>query len=113
MRGPSEYLFQSQWNLSLRLVQSSNVMPRPTVESRNALIKSAQLKAEDIRVQIRKHHQSSLKRGKYEKHSVELEEASQEDSRYFSISPSFQFQKLAHRYVAEVDKILTELKKAK
>ena len=33
--------------------------------------------AEDVRVQIRKHHQASVKKGKYEKHSVELEEVSQ------------------------------------
>ena len=32
--------------------------------------------AEDVRVQIRKHHQVSVKKGKYEKHSVELEAVS-------------------------------------
>lgn len=32
--------------------------------------------AEDVRVQVRKHHQASVKKGKYEKRSVELEEAS-------------------------------------
>lgn len=30
--------------------------------------------AEDVRVQIRKHHQTSVKKGKYEKRSVELDE---------------------------------------
>ena len=47
---------------------------RPTVEARNALAATANRMAEDVRVQIRKHHQASIKKGKYEKHSVELEE---------------------------------------
>ncbi|KAF5390134.1 hypothetical protein D9757_003783 [Collybiopsis confluens] len=71
-------------------------MPKPTVEARNALFTAAQRQAEDTRVQIRKHHQASLKKGKYEKHSVELDE----------------FQKLLDRFVAEVDKTIAGLKKA-
>ena len=47
---------------------------RPTLESRKELFGAAKRKAEEVRVQIRKHHSVSLKRGKYEKHSVELEE---------------------------------------
>lgn len=49
---------------------------RPTVEARNALVSTASRMAEDVRVQIRKHHQASVKKGKYEKHSVELEAVS-------------------------------------
>ena len=49
---------------------------RPTVEARNALVSTASRMAEDVRVQIRKHHQVSLKKGKYGKHSVELVEVS-------------------------------------
>lgn len=49
---------------------------RPTVEARNALAGTASRMAEDVRVQIRKHHQASVKKGKYEKHSVELEAVS-------------------------------------
>jgi hypothetical protein len=30
--------------------------------------------AEDVRIQVRKIHQASIKKGKYEKHSIELEE---------------------------------------
>jgi len=71
-------------------------IPKPTVEARSALYTAANRKAEEIRVQIRKHHQASLKRGKYGKHSIELEE----------------FQKLTDRYMGEVDKILADLKKA-
>ncbi|KAF9465094.1 ribosome recycling factor domain-containing protein [Collybia nuda] len=71
-------------------------IPKPTVEARSALYTAAHRKAEDIRVQIRKQYQTSVKRGKYAKHSIELEE----------------FQKLNDRYVAEVDKILASLKKA-
>ncbi|KAF9071903.1 ribosome recycling factor domain-containing protein [Rhodocollybia butyracea] len=71
-------------------------VPKPTVEARNVLFTAAQRQGEDTRVQIRKHHQASLKKGKYEKRSVEVEE----------------FQKLTDRFVAEVDKIVTGLKKA-
>ncbi|KAF7289128.1 Protein kinase domain-containing protein [Mycena chlorophos] len=69
---------------------------QPTVESNLALVTAASRQSEDVRVQIRKAHQASLKRGNYKKHSIELEE----------------FQKLVDRHVAEVDKIVAELKKA-
>ncbi|KAJ2936846.1 hypothetical protein H1R20_g265, partial [Candolleomyces eurysporus] len=69
---------------------------RPTVEARHALYAAAKKKAEEIRVQVRKQHTTSLKRGKFEKHSVEIEE----------------FQKLTDKYVGEVDKILKDLQKA-
>ena len=47
---------------------------RPTVEARTALYASSKRKAEEIRVQVRNKHSASLKRGKYQKHSIELEE---------------------------------------
>ncbi|KAJ3514867.1 hypothetical protein NLJ89_g2121 [Agrocybe chaxingu] len=50
-------------------------IPKPTVEARKELFAAAKRKAEEIRVQVRKHHAASLKRGRYEKHSVELDEA--------------------------------------
>ncbi|KAI9568723.1 ribosome recycling factor domain-containing protein, partial [Boletus coccyginus] len=71
-------------------------IPKPTVEARNTLFSTASRMAEDVRVQIRKQHQVSVKKGKYEKHSVELEE----------------FQKLSDKNIAEVDKILAQMKKA-
>ncbi|KAJ7627647.1 ribosome recycling factor domain-containing protein [Mycena polygramma] len=71
-------------------------IPEPTVESNTAMVTAASRKAEDVRVQIRKHHQASLKRGNYKKHSIELEE----------------FQKLTDRHIADVDKIVADLKKA-
>ncbi|KAG1871506.1 ribosome recycling factor domain-containing protein [Suillus subluteus] len=71
-------------------------IPRPTVEARNALTATAQRMAEDTRVQLRKIQQASVKKGDYKKHSVELEE----------------FQKLADRNTAEVDKILAHMKKS-
>ncbi|KAG6887654.1 hypothetical protein C0992_011324 [Termitomyces sp. T32_za158] len=87
-------------------------MPKPTVDARLALYTTAQRKAEEIRVQVRKQHQASLKRGKYEKHSVELEEVSM-NLFFFVLNSHFQqFQKLTDRYVGEVDKILASLKKA-
>ncbi|KAK0498150.1 hypothetical protein EDD18DRAFT_1103752 [Armillaria luteobubalina] len=51
-------------------------------------------KAEEARIQCRKLHQTSVK-GKYEKWSVELEV----------------FQDLLDKYVAEIDKILVDMKK--
>ncbi|KAJ7336391.1 ribosome recycling factor domain-containing protein [Mycena albidolilacea] len=71
-------------------------IPKPTVESNTAMVTAVSRKSEDVRVQIRKLHQASLKRGNYKKHSIELEE----------------FQKLTDRHIAEVDKIVTGLKKA-
>ncbi|KAJ7437383.1 ribosome recycling factor domain-containing protein [Mycena galericulata] len=71
-------------------------IPKPTVESNEALVTAAQRKSEDVRVQIRKIHQTSLKRGNYKKHSIELEE----------------FQKLTDRHIGDVDKIVADLKKA-
>ncbi|KAG2151183.1 ribosome recycling factor-domain-containing protein [Suillus bovinus] len=71
-------------------------IPRPTVEARNALTTTAQRMAEDTRVQLRKIQQASVKKGDYKKHSVELEE----------------FQKLADRNTAEIDKILAHMKKS-
>ncbi|KAF9240467.1 ribosome recycling factor domain-containing protein [Melanogaster broomeanus] len=71
-------------------------VPKPTVEARNAYISTAQRMAEDVRVQLRKIHQASLKKGKYGKYTVELEE----------------FQKLIDRNIADVDKILAQMKKA-
>jgi len=71
-------------------------IPRPTVEARVTQVMAAQKKAEEMRVQVRKQHQASLKKGKYEKRSIELEE----------------FQKLTDRYIGEIDQILANLKKA-
>ncbi|KDR76485.1 hypothetical protein GALMADRAFT_246857 [Galerina marginata CBS 339.88] len=71
-------------------------IPKPTIEARKELFAAAKRKAEDIRVQVRKQHAASLKRGKYEKHSIELEE----------------FQKLTDKYIREVDKITADLQKA-
>ncbi|KAG7091956.1 hypothetical protein E1B28_008345 [Marasmius oreades] len=71
-------------------------IPKPTVEARLASVTAAQKQAEDSRVQIRKHHQASLKKGKYGKHSIELDE----------------FQKLSHRHILEIDNIIAQLKKA-
>ncbi|KAI6039629.1 ribosome recycling factor domain-containing protein [Pisolithus marmoratus] len=70
-------------------------VPKPTVEARTALVSNAQRLAEDARVQIRRVHQASVKKGKYEKHSVELDE----------------FRGLADKNVAEIDKILAHMKK--
>ncbi|EPQ53424.1 ribosome recycling factor [Gloeophyllum trabeum ATCC 11539] len=70
-------------------------IPKPTVEARHALYTTAHRLAEECRVQIRKHHSAALKKGKFDKHSKEIEE----------------FQKLTDQQIAEVDKILTQMKK--
>ena len=46
---------------------------RPTVEARNSMQTIAQREAENTRVQLRKHHQASVKKGKFGKHSLETE----------------------------------------
>ncbi|KAJ8469095.1 hypothetical protein ONZ45_g17010 [Pleurotus djamor] len=71
-------------------------IPKPTVEARTALYTATAKKAEETRVQIRKQHQASVKRGKWEKRSIELEE----------------FQKLTDKYIGEIDALLAQLKKA-
>ena len=47
---------------------------RTTLEAKRQVYMTAKRKGEEIRVQIRNKHSVSLKRGKYEKHSIELEE---------------------------------------
>lgn len=51
----------------------SYAIDRPTVDARAALYATAQKQAEESKVQLRKMEQASVKKGKYEKHSVELE----------------------------------------
>ncbi|PBK68500.1 hypothetical protein ARMSODRAFT_1040085 [Armillaria solidipes] len=48
-------------------------VPKPTLDAEPSVVTGAWKKAEDARVQCRKLHQASLKKGKYEKRSVELE----------------------------------------
>lgn len=77
---------------------------------------SAKRKSEEIRVQIRGKHSASLKRGKYGKHSIEAEEVYPFLSGISLMSDDFsnpiQFQKLNDKYIAAVDKILSDLQKA-
>lgn len=47
---------------------------RPTVAAREELAKQAAKAAEDTRVQLRRISQTSIKKGGYEKHSVEIDE---------------------------------------
>ena len=80
------------------------------------LYASAKRKGEDIRVQVRHKHSASLKRGKYGKHSIEMEEVCSSFSGLVlmadNLSNPIQFQKLNDKYIAAVDKILLDLKKA-
>jgi len=70
-------------------------IPKPTVEARLAAYSAASKQAEDARVQIRRQHQASVKRGKYLRRSVEYD----------------QFQKLQDRHIADVDAVLAQIKK--
>ncbi|KAH9896999.1 ribosome recycling factor domain-containing protein [Cubamyces lactineus] len=70
-------------------------IPKPTVETRNALYTNATRLAEDARVQMRKHHQALLKKENINKHS-----------------PDFTtYQGLLDKLLADLDKILAHLKK--
>ncbi|KAI9444263.1 ribosome recycling factor [Lactarius indigo] len=71
-------------------------IPKPTVEARLAAYSTASKQAENARVQIRRQHQASVKRGKFPKHSIVNDE----------------LQKLQDRHIAEVDAILTRVKKS-
>ncbi|KAI0056593.1 ribosome recycling factor [Artomyces pyxidatus] len=71
-------------------------IPKPTVDARLAVYGTATRQAEETRVQIRRQHQASVKKGKYAKHSVELDE----------------FQKLHDRYMADIETILAQIKKS-
>ncbi|KAH9040525.1 ribosome recycling factor, partial [Lactarius hengduanensis] len=71
-------------------------IPKPTVEARLAAYSTASKQAESARVQIRRQHQASVKRGKFPKHSIANDE----------------LQKLHDRHIAEVDAILARVKKS-
>ena len=65
-----------KWNYDFLLYSSLTLIftPRPTVDARAELAKSAAKLAEDTRVQLRRAEQTSVKKGKYGKHSIEIEE---------------------------------------
>ncbi|SJL16645.1 uncharacterized protein ARMOST_20172 [Armillaria ostoyae] len=65
-----------------------------TSEAGYANIENPWKKAEDARVQYRKLHQASVKKGKYEKRSIELEV----------------FQDLIDKHIADIDKIVADMK---
>lgn len=113
MLARSKYQSLSELGASSQF-DSDIICLRPTVEARNALATTAQRLAEDSRVQLRKIQGLSTKKGKYAKHSVELEEVCSffpPSASHFDIIPCEQFQKLTDRHIAEVDKILAQMKK--
>ncbi|KAI1798073.1 ribosome recycling factor [Ganoderma leucocontextum] len=71
-------------------------IPKPTVETRNALYTTASRQAEDVRVQLRKLHQALLKKADVSKRSAD-----------FST-----YQTLSDKCMGELDNILAHLKKA-
>ncbi|KAK0498146.1 ribosome recycling factor domain-containing protein [Armillaria luteobubalina] len=66
-------------------------VPKLTLDTKSSVVAVAGKKTEEARVQCRKLHQTSVKKGKYEKWSVEIEV----------------FQDLLDRCVAEIDKIVS------
>ncbi|KAK0452149.1 ribosome recycling factor domain-containing protein [Desarmillaria tabescens] len=70
-------------------------VPKPTLDAKSSVVTAARKKAEDARVQCRKFHQASVKKGKYDKRSIELEV----------------FQDLLDKHIADIDKILVDMKK--
>ncbi|KAK0434226.1 hypothetical protein EV421DRAFT_1352429 [Armillaria borealis] len=71
------------------------LVPKPTLDAKSSVVTGAGKKAEDARVQCRKLHQASVKKGKYEKRSVEVEV----------------FQDLIDKHIADIDKIVADMKK--
>ncbi|PBL01771.1 hypothetical protein ARMGADRAFT_1071283 [Armillaria gallica] len=67
----------------------------PTLDAKSSVVAAARKKEEEARVQCRKLHPTSMKKGKYEKRSIELKV----------------FQDLLDNYVAEIDKFLVDMKK--
>ena len=49
-------------------------IPKPTVDARRAVVAAAIKQAEETRQQLRKAHQAGVKKGKFERHSIEMEE---------------------------------------
>jgi ribosome recycling factor len=88
-------------------------MPKPTVEARHELYATFHKKAEEVRIQIRHAQSEGMKKGKWAKYTVEAEEVRALHYVFLGRVDLFlQFQKLMKRYVADVDKILADLKKA-
>ncbi|TBU43451.1 ribosome recycling factor [Dichomitus squalens] len=71
-------------------------IPKPTVETRNALYTTASRQAEDVRVQLRKLHQALLKKADINKHSAD-----------FST-----YQALNDQCMSDLEQILAHLKKS-
>ncbi|KAK0452004.1 uncharacterized protein EV420DRAFT_1273974, partial [Desarmillaria tabescens] len=70
-------------------------VPKPTLDAKSLVVVATGKRAEEARVQCRKLHQTSVKKGKYEKRLVGLE----------------MFQDLLDKHVAEIDKISVDMKK--
>jgi ribosome recycling factor len=84
------------------------------VEARLAAYSNASKLAEDARVQIRRQHQSSVKKGKYSRHSSEHHEVGTLLEVFLSKcnKSDSQFQKLQDRHIAEVDAVLAHIKRS-
>jgi ribosome recycling factor len=88
------------------------------VEARLAAYSNASKLAEDARVQIRRQHQASLKKGKYSRHSTEYNEVSTLLKRVslcqneLNTNFLFKFQKLQDRHIAELDTVLAHIKRS-
>jgi len=70
-------------------------MPKPTVDARAVLVKTAAKQAEDVRVQVRRHGQTAVKKGSYQTRGYTAEK----------------FQELVQKQVGAVDEMLTGMKK--
>ncbi|KAH9055622.1 ribosome recycling factor [Lactarius vividus] len=91
-------------------------IPKPTVDARIAAYSTASKQAENARVQIRRQHQASVKRGKFPKHSIANDEVG---VHFLEVLPLAnkendisKLQKLQDRHIAEVDAILARVKKS-
>jgi ribosome recycling factor len=101
--------------ISARALSFSYPSSRLTVEARLAAYSNASKLAEEARVQIRRQHQASVKKGKYSRHSTEHHEV----CAFLEVSLASkcnewdsQFQKLQDRHIAEVDTVLARIKRS-
>jgi ribosome recycling factor len=90
---------------------------RLTIEAQLAAYSTASKQAEEVRVQIRRQHQSSVKKGKYPRHSMAHDEVRVCVIPRISVAPKcnacvYQFQALQDRHIADVDAILAQIKKS-
>ena len=86
--------------------------PRPTVDAKAELVKTASLQAEDTRVQLRRLEQTSIKKGNHKKNSGAWEEVCRNRADTLNAADLFvrQYHELSQKNIKDVDQILADMK---